>query len=339
MARAAAASGGSPCGLDLERPAGVAHPVRGELAVLPQHERCEPLWIPGAVRFLTSGTSFWRSSTTKSRIRSQPARAASGFASGGGSSLPHRLQRGDRADLLRRLRQRGPDRRQVLRADPGLRGDVGQGRVRLAQGRAVLEAPGGQEVVGVVGRLPLVEVDDAADAVLVAVGVGDRPGAARRRTRPASARGGRRPAGPPPGTSSAAPATWPATRPSCRSRPRWPGSTGNSLRRPDVHAGQVADGVVVLGVAQPPGGHRAGVAGVPLRLVLAARPGPRRRPPGAARPSGAASPSPAASPRPGWSRTASQRRWSLATASTVGYASRSRSPPASPCRGTRCSRS
>ena len=38
---------------------------------------CEPLWMPGAVRFLTSGTSCLRSPTTKSRIRSQPARGAS----------------------------------------------------------------------------------------------------------------------------------------------------------------------------------------------------------------------------------------------------------------------
>ena len=35
------------------------------------------------------------------------------------------------------------------------------------------EAPGGQEVVGVVGPLPLVEIDDPPHAVLVAVGVGD----------------------------------------------------------------------------------------------------------------------------------------------------------------------
>ena len=52
----------------------------------------------------------------------------------------------------------------------------------LAERRAVPEPPGGQEVVGVVGLLPLVEVDDALDAVLVAVGVGDAPGAARRRS-------------------------------------------------------------------------------------------------------------------------------------------------------------
>src|SRR5436305_560015 len=39
--------------------------------------------------------------------------------------------------------------------------------------RPVSEAPRGEEVVGVVGRLPPVEVDDLADDVLVAVGVGD----------------------------------------------------------------------------------------------------------------------------------------------------------------------
>ena len=66
------------------------------------------------------------------------------------------------------------------------------------------------------------------DAVLVAVGVGDAPGAARRRTRRASGRGGRRPAAPPPGTSSPGPATSPAIRPSCRSPASLAGSTGNS---------------------------------------------------------------------------------------------------------------
>ena len=44
---------------------------------------------------------------------------------------------------------------------------------RPAECLAVPETPGGQEIVGVVGPLPLVEVDDPADAVLVAVGVGD----------------------------------------------------------------------------------------------------------------------------------------------------------------------
>ena len=79
--------------------------------------------------------------------------------------------------------ERGPDRRQVLGAEPGLGGEVRQRRLRLAEGRAVLEPPGGQEVVGVVGPLPLVEIDDPPHAILVAVGVGDAPGAGRRRAR------------------------------------------------------------------------------------------------------------------------------------------------------------
>ena len=49
------------------------------------------------------------------------------------------------------------------------------------------------------------------------------------------------------------------------------GVDGELPRRPDVDARQVADGVVVLGVAQPPRQDPAGIARVPLRLVLAER--------------------------------------------------------------------
>ncbi len=37
----------------------------------------------------------------------------------------------------------------------------------------MLELPGGLKVVGIVGPLPLVEIDDPPHAELVAVGVGD----------------------------------------------------------------------------------------------------------------------------------------------------------------------
>ena len=49
---------------------------------------------------------------------------------------------------------------------------------------------------------------------------------------------------------------------------------GELSRRPDIDAGQVADGVVVLGVAQPAGQHRAGIARVAPGLVFAQRANP-----------------------------------------------------------------
>ena len=125
---------------------------------------CEPLLIPGAVRFLTSGTSWRRSSTTKSRIRSQPARAASGRPPSGGGSSRHSAWSAaigpTSSGLLRRAWPRSVAR--YFAAEPRLGGEVGQRRLGLAQGRAVPVPPGREEVVGVVGRLPLVEVDDPA---------------------------------------------------------------------------------------------------------------------------------------------------------------------------------
>ena len=73
------------------------------------------------------------------------------------------------------------------------------------------------------------------------------------------------------------------------------GIDGELLRRPDVDARQVANGVVVLGVAQPPRRHRAGIAGVPLRFVLADRLDPVDDILAGFGRSDAASPSPAAS--------------------------------------------
>ena len=198
----------------------------------PSPTRFEPQVVP------IPAAASARSSTTQSRIASQPAWAASASVRhpARGSARHIACNLGDRPDGIRRFGQHRPDRRQVLRADLRLRGDVGQRRVRLAERRPVLEAPRREEVVGQVGRLPLVEIDDPQHAVLVAVGVGDdrvrREGEALRLEHRCSATL--------PGRLqillAAAPATSPATRPSCRSPPRspdrreTPGSAG--CRRP-----------------------------------------------------------------------------------------------------------
>ena len=66
-------------------------------------------------------------------------------------------------------------------------------------------------------------------------------------------------------------------------------------RRTHVHAGQVADGVVVLGVAQAARQHRPRIAGILSRLVLCVRRRSSRSPAGEHRPA-AAAPASAASP-------------------------------------------
>src|SRR5215212_11185341 len=110
--------------------------------------------MPGAVRFLTSGTSFARSVTTKSRIRSQ---------------------RGEGSDGLLPFLECRPEGGEVFGAETG---SIREADKRLVGVGAVLEAPRRLEVVGVVGLLALVEGDDLVDAVLVAVGV--RHGGVRR---------------------------------------------------------------------------------------------------------------------------------------------------------------
>ena len=127
--------------------------------------------------------------------------------------------------------------------------------------RAASEPPGSQEVLSVVDPMALVECDDALDAILVAVGIGDRRigreveavGLEDQVVSDPSRRGQ---------VLLQSQVTSSAIHPSCRSPPRLAGSTGNSRGRPDVDARQVADRVVELGIAQPPRQYAAGVARV-----------------------------------------------------------------------------
>ena len=218
-----------------------------------------PLLMPRAVRFLTSGVSCWRSSTTKSRIRSQPARAASGDRRlrAAGSSRHSDLQRGERARPPRAVPS-GAD--QTVARYLGLSPASAAKSASDASGRpracAVPEPPGGQEVVGVVDPLPLVEVDDPPDAVLVAVGVGDHR--VRREGEPVRLQD--EVVGDQPRRLQV------LLHQGRRHRQRFGrvveaglvgGIDGELPRRPDVDARQVADRVVVLGVAQPPRQDRA----------------------------------------------------------------------------------
>ena len=74
-------------------------------------------------------------------------------------------------DLRPAFFQNLPDHRQILRADFGIRGGRGQRGCRLSQRGTILEAPGGLEVIRIVGGLALVEIDDPLDGVFVAIGL------------------------------------------------------------------------------------------------------------------------------------------------------------------------
>ena len=119
-------------------------------------------WLPAEMPF-TCILSTLRlealraSSMTRSRIRSQPRRASSCASASAGNSRHSAW-----------TSPSGPDSGQgscrivqtVARysgAEPGLAGEVAERRIRLAERVAVLEPPGGQEVVGVVDLVPLVE--------------------------------------------------------------------------------------------------------------------------------------------------------------------------------------
>src|SRR5262249_39376144 len=86
---------------------------------------------------------------------------------------PHRLEHSEWAELLPLVRQGGPDRREIFRAEFVLSGGVSEHRLWFAESSAVFEAPGRHEIAGVIGRLPLIKVHDALYTVLVAVGLGD----------------------------------------------------------------------------------------------------------------------------------------------------------------------
>ncbi len=143
----------------------------------------------------------------------------------------------------------------------------------------------GQEVIGVIDLVALVEVDDPLDAVLVPVGfghdrmrredeaagfqhdvVGDQP----RRRQVFLEEGGRH------GERFARIVEAGLVG----------GVDGKLARRPNIDAGQVTNCVVKFGVAQTPCQHGPGVAGVALRLVVTQFPNPgddrgalcRRRP-------------------------------------------------------------
>src|SRR5262249_51183827 len=83
---------------------------------------------------------------------------------------PHALQLGDRANGVLIVFENSPDQGQILRTDLRLNGNGSKRGVWLSQGDVVLEAPGSLKVIGEVRRLLEIEVQNALDRILFAVG-------------------------------------------------------------------------------------------------------------------------------------------------------------------------
>ena len=132
------------------------------------------------------------------------------------------------------------------------------------------ESPGGEEIISVVGSLSLVKIDDPPHAEFVAIGIGHhgkrcevKPSRLENEVVGDKPRGlkvlfhkGRR------------------HRQGFRRvvKACFIGGIDRELpRRPDVDTGQVADRVVILGVAQPPRQHPPRIAGVFFAFVFANR--------------------------------------------------------------------
>ena len=198
---------------------------------------------------------------------------------------------GDWAKSYLQIRQRGVDRAKVLRAQAGLIGELLHLDSRVARPRAFFVVlPSGQEVVGIIDLVPFVEIDDPLHAILVAVGVGDG------RERGENQRG--RFGGDEHSLGSFGRSSWRQQHDVVgdvagggqvlleqggRHRQRFPGVVEASFvgrvdrelsRRADVDAGQIADGVVELRIAEPAGQHDARIAGIACRFLGPHRPQP-----------------------------------------------------------------
>lgn len=200
-------------------------------------------------------------------LRAQGLVIVSAVGGGCGQGAPHGLQFEDGADfgLGDAFAEDAPDVGQVDFAQFGRGGEGVERGVGLAEGGAVFVAPGGGEVVGVVGGLAEVEVDDALDGVFFG-GRFRRAWDARRVDAVGGEdgvvghfagglevfieQGGRH-----------------SERLAGVVEALGVGGVEKFAGGAEVGAGEVADGVVVLGVAEAAGEDGAGVAGVFAGLV------------------------------------------------------------------------
>ena len=167
--------------------AGVAHPVRGELAVLPEHERLRPVVEPPGGQVLDLGDELPAQLDHEVAHPLAAGRRFGGRIRLGVGQFVATAPGAQRSARRPRIGSVSIDQivARYLRLSPASSAKPSSVRSGPAEGRAVLEPPGGEEVVGVIDLLPPVEVDDPLDAILVAVGVGDHRVGREGRGRPA----------------------------------------------------------------------------------------------------------------------------------------------------------
>ena len=258
------------------------------LAVVPQHERLAPAGNPLDVQPVEPGLKL--SAQAYHQIAHPLAAGLRDIGRrliGGRQFAPQLADGGERACIRPGVRQGRPDQGKILHAQFSLGGIVAQFRIGLAKPVAPAIFPRGQEVVGEIDRVALVEIDDALDAVLVAIGLGHH---------------GMRGEDKAPRLQNNMVSHQPRRRQVLLEQRRGHGKgfagvveaglvggiDGKLSRRPEIDAGQVANGVIELGVAQATGKDRPWVAGGLLRFPAAqvANPGNDIRSLGWRRPAG-----------------------------------------------------
>lgn len=157
---------------DLQSAAGVTHSVPDKLAILPQDQCLRAFLHPGTAQVLDFRHQLLANPNDKiahlhaaiAHVREVRLRP--------GQLTPNGLGRGHGSDCVGVFSQQGPNPCKVFRAD--FRGGSGFRKrcLRFAERSAVEMAPRREKVFGQVGGLPFIEVDDPANAVLVAVRIG-----------------------------------------------------------------------------------------------------------------------------------------------------------------------
>ncbi len=153
----------------------VAPPVRHKLAVLPEHERLRAVAdaAGGQVLHLGREPLAKLDHEIAHPLAAGPRGLRSTSSPGGGSSrhIDCTAATGPTSSVGSVSNDQTVAR--YLALIPASAAKSASDAVGWPSAFAVLEPPGGQEIVGVVGPLPLVEIDDPPHAVLVAIGVGD----------------------------------------------------------------------------------------------------------------------------------------------------------------------
>ena len=145
-------------------------PAGGQFAVPPHNERLEIGGHAGDVRGVEEffGVAA-EASDIVAHLHEGVARHCCAGGFGGRQSVPHRLEFCAGAEVFLRF-QALPDHGEIAGAQLVFGGDSGEGCVWLAQAYAMTVAPGGLKVISEIGGLAVIEADDALDRVAFPVG-------------------------------------------------------------------------------------------------------------------------------------------------------------------------